>query len=189
MTYQQARCIAIIKRILGWIIFIPALLSTSISTISFIYQYCKNISQTDDTHELYLVFKDFIRVFLEMIRTYTSFLDYFWNNSPLPTLSTGWSSNNIFFIAIYILIFVGLALMSSGARMSRQLRHVREHIEDMAIVEQTKGDDGLSYQALMQKVKFPHHTILLQFFRLYILPAAIAAAVYFMMIYLQKMGF
>lgn len=189
MTYQQARCISIAKRILGWVIFIPASLSTAVSTINFIYQYCKNVSRVDETHELYLVFKDFIRAFLEMVRNYTTFLDGFWNNSPLPTLGTGWSSNNLLFIFIYFLIFVGFALMGSGARMSRQIRHVKEHLEDMAIVEQTKGEDGLSYQELMKKVSFPHHTILLQFFRLYVLPAAIAAAVYFMMIYLQKMAF
>lgn len=39
MTYQQAGRIAILKRILGWVVFIPALLSTLISVLGFIYQH------------------------------------------------------------------------------------------------------------------------------------------------------
>lgn len=39
MTYQQAGFIAIIKRIAGWILFIPALLSTCISLANYVYQY------------------------------------------------------------------------------------------------------------------------------------------------------
>ena len=36
MTYQRAGQIAIVKRIAGWIIFIPALLSTLISLMGFL---------------------------------------------------------------------------------------------------------------------------------------------------------
>ncbi|ETJ39991.1 hypothetical protein Q604_UNBC06116G0001, partial [human gut metagenome] len=35
MTYQQAGRIAVLKRILGWVIFIPALISTLISLLKF----------------------------------------------------------------------------------------------------------------------------------------------------------
>ncbi len=34
MTYQQAGRVAVIKRIAGWLVFIPALLSTLISIIN-----------------------------------------------------------------------------------------------------------------------------------------------------------
>ncbi len=39
MTYQQAGRIAVIKRILGWVIFIPAVLSTLISVLKFMYEH------------------------------------------------------------------------------------------------------------------------------------------------------
>lgn len=39
MTYQQAGRVAVIKRIAGWLVFIPALLSTLISIINFVYLY------------------------------------------------------------------------------------------------------------------------------------------------------
>ncbi|EHB1444463.1 hypothetical protein JYP59_004164, partial [Salmonella enterica subsp. enterica serovar Typhi] len=39
MTYQQAGRIAILKRVVGWVIFIPALLSTLISVLKFMYAH------------------------------------------------------------------------------------------------------------------------------------------------------
>ncbi len=47
----------------------------------------------------------------------------FWYNSPTPNFQ---GSLNIGFWLIFILIFVGLAMQSSGARMSRQSRFLRE---------------------------------------------------------------
>ena len=39
MTYQQAGRIAVIKRLAGWIIFIPAVISTLISVLKFMYEH------------------------------------------------------------------------------------------------------------------------------------------------------
>ena len=35
MTYQQAGRIAVLKRVMGWVIFIPAFISTLISVLKF----------------------------------------------------------------------------------------------------------------------------------------------------------
>lgn len=80
---------------------------------------------------------------------------------------------------IYILVFVGLALQASGARMSRQVKHVREGVEDQMVLEQARGDSGISRAQLEQRIVMPRHTILLQFFPLYILPVIIVVAGYF----------
>lgn len=39
MTYQQAGRIAVLKRVAGWVIFIPALISTLISVLKFMYDH------------------------------------------------------------------------------------------------------------------------------------------------------
>lgn len=39
MTYQQAGRIAVLKRILGWVVFIPAVISTLISVLKFMYEH------------------------------------------------------------------------------------------------------------------------------------------------------
>ncbi|CNF11612.1 YniB family protein [Yersinia bercovieri] len=173
MTYQQAGRVAVIKRIAGWLVFIPALLSTLISIINFAYQYSQNSTGIN------AVMLDFIHVMTDMIRFNTTFLDIFWFNSPVPDFDQGFSAANIMFFIIYMLIFVGLSLQASGARMSRQVRHIREGIEDQLILEQAKGSEGRSREQLEERIVLPHHTIFLQFFTLYILPLVIGVVAYF----------
>lgn len=173
MTYQQAGRVAVIKRIAGWLVFIPALLSTLISIINFAYAYSQKETGIN------AVMLDFIRVMTDMARFNTPVLDIFWFNSPVPNPDQGFSAANTMFFIIYMLIFVGLSLQASGARMSRQVRHIREGIEDQMILEKAKGSEGRSRQQLEAKIVLPHHTIFLQFFTLYILPLVIGVLGYF----------
>lgn len=71
------------------------------------------------------------------------------------------------FWVIFILIFVGLALQDSGARMSRQARFLREGVEDQLILEKAKGDEGLTREQIESRIVVPHHTISCSFFTLY----------------------
>ena len=121
---------------------------------------------------------DFVHVMIDMVRFNTPFLGFFWHNSPVPEFN---GQMNIGFWLIYILIFVGLALEASGARMARQARHIKEGVEDQMILEQTKGSEGRSRQQLEEKVRVPRHTIFLQIFPLYILPIVIAVVGYFVL--------
>ncbi|VDZ83548.1 Uncharacterised protein [Kluyvera intermedia] len=72
MTYQQAGRIAILKRIAGWIIFIPALISTLISLLKFMYEHSAKQPGID------AVMMDFVHVMVEMMRFNTPFLNVFW---------------------------------------------------------------------------------------------------------------
>jgi hypothetical protein len=175
MTYQQAGRLAVIKRLAGWIIFIPAVLSTLISLLKFIYQH------SEQNKGINAVMADFFHVIIDMVRFNTSFLNIFWYNSPQPVFAEHPLSGNLVFWFIYICVFIGLALQTSGARMSRQVRHVREGVEDQMVLERAKGDSGLNRGQLEQKIIMPRHTILLQFFPLYILPIILAVAGYFVL--------
>ncbi|MBV4366484.1 YniB family protein [Erwinia sp. BNK-24-b] len=172
MTYQQAGRVAVLKRIAGWIIFIPALVSTLISLMRFV-----EVSREKQAG-INAVMQDFSHVMIDMVRFNTGFLNFFWNNSPVPDFNQG---GNWLFWVVYILIFVGLALQASGARMWRQSRHLREGIEDQMILEKAKGEEGRSRQQLEEKIVVPRHTIFLQFFPLYVLPVLIAVAGYFVL--------
>lgn len=171
MTYQQAGRVALLKRIAGWIIFIPALISTVISLLGFMEK------SREQREGINAVMQDFAHVMIDMIRFNTGFLQAFWDNSPVPDFN---NSLNVLFWVIYWLIFVGLALQASGARMARQARYLREGIEDQMILENARGADGQSRQQLEEKIVVPRHTIFLQFFPLYILPLVIAVAGYFL---------
>ncbi|WP_345831387.1 YniB family protein [Erwinia sp. HDF1-3R] len=177
MTYQQAGRVAVLKRIAGWIVFIPALISTLISLMGFLEQ------SREKREGINAVMQDFSHVMIDMIRFNTGFLKSFWENSPVPDFNHG---SNVSFWVIYVLIFVGLALQASGARMWRQTRHLREGIEDQLILENARGTEGRTRQQLEEKIVVPRHTIFLQIFPLYILPIAVAVAGYFV---LKLLGF
>ena len=109
MTYQQAGRIAVLKRILGWVIFIPALISTLISLLKFMN------TRQENQEGINAVMLDFTHVMIDMMQANTTFLNVFWYNSPTPNFNGG---VNVMFWVIFILIFVGLALQDSGARLS-----------------------------------------------------------------------
>ncbi|MEK0168046.1 MULTISPECIES: YniB family protein [Enterobacteriaceae] len=170
MTYQQAGRIAVLKRVLGWVIFIPAVVSTLISVFKFMYDH------SEKQPGINAVMLDFAHVMIEMMRFNTPFLNVFWYNSPTPDFH---HKLNIGFWIIYALIFVGLALQASGARMSRQTRFLREGVEDQLILEKAKGADGLTREQIESRIVVPRHTIFLQIFPLYVLPVIVIIAGYF----------
>jgi len=177
MTYQQAGRIAVLKRVLGWVIFIPAVISTIISVLKFMYEH------SEKQPGINAVMLDFAHVMIEMMRFNTPFLNFFWYNSPLPDFR---QQANIGFWVIYILIFIGLALQASGARMSRQARFLRESVEDQIILENAKGAQGMSREEIESRIVVPRHTILVQVFPLYVLPIVIVVAGYF---FFKLLGF
>ena len=170
MTYQQAGRIAVLKRVAGWVIFIPTVVSTLISVLKFMYDHSEKQTGID------AVMLDFAHVMIDMIRVNTPFLNVFWYNSPVPDFK---NSLNILFWIIFALMFVGLALQASGARMSRQAKFIREGVEDQLILEKAKGTEGLSREQIESRIVVPHHTMFLQFFPLYIMPVIFIVVGYF----------
>ncbi len=71
MTYQQAGRIAILKKVVGWVIFIPALLSTLISVLKFMYAH------SEKQEGINAVMLDFTHVMIDMMRVNTPFLNVF----------------------------------------------------------------------------------------------------------------
>lgn len=177
MTYQQAGRIAVLKRIAGWVVFIPAVLSTCISLLKFMYDHSEKKPGID------AVMLDFAHVMIQMVRFNTPFLNVFWNNSPTPDFHHG---INIGFWIILALIFIGLALQASGARMSRQAKFLREGVQDQLLLEQAKGPEGLTKEQIDTRIVVPHHTIFLQIFPLYVLPVIVIVAGYF---FFKLLGF
>lgn len=71
MTYQQAGRIAVLKRLVGWVIFIPALISTLVSVLKFMYAH------SEKQEGINAVMLDFAHVMIDMMRVNTPFLTYF----------------------------------------------------------------------------------------------------------------
>ena len=148
--------------------FIPALLSTLISVLGFIYQHSEKEHQRGDAG---FCSRDGGHGAFN-----TPFLNLFWYNSPVPDVDKSlFSGANLMFIIIYILIFVGLALQASGLRRSSSSA---KGLENQMITEQAKGSEGHTRQQLEARITLPHHTIFCVL-PLYILPIVIAVIAWF----------
>ncbi|OKP05750.1 YniB family protein [Xenorhabdus eapokensis] len=173
MTYRQARYVAIVKRILGWIIFVPSLLSTFVSVINLAAW------QHGAKDGINAVLNDFFQMMTEVIKFNTPFLDFFWKHSPTPDRIAGITGENVSFLVIYILMFVGLAMSASGLRIYRQFKFIKERVEDQMIFEHAR-ESGITKEQLVAKIEFPRHSLFSQIFILYISPIIIGAIAYFL---------
>lgn len=172
MTYQQTSRLAVFKRIIGWLIFFPTCLSTSISLLNFMFTKSLKEQAAEGINS---VMFDFIHVMTDMVRFHTPFLSFFWQNAPVPDF---YSKGNIGFWIIYVLIFVGLALQSSGARMWRQTRRIKEAIDDQLLLERVKGKEGFTREQLEERIALPKNSVFRQFFPLYVLPIMVLTTGY-----------
>ncbi|MBD1229138.1 YniB family protein [Xenorhabdus griffiniae] len=179
MTYQQAGYIAIAKRILGWIIFVPSLLSTFVSVINLAAGQHGVKGDGIGGGGVNAVLNDFLQMMTEMIKFNTPFLDFFWKHSPTPERVAGMTGENISFFVIYMLMFVGLAMSASGLRMYRQFKFVKERIEDQMVFEHAQ-ESGITKEQLKAKIAFPSHSLFSQIFILYISPIIIGVIAYFL---------
>ncbi|PHM67087.1 membrane protein [Xenorhabdus stockiae] len=173
MTYSQARYVAITKRLLGWVIFIPAFLSTLVSVVNLVWLHGVKGDGIN------AVLNDFLKMMADVIKFNTPFLDFFWRHSPIPDYMAVITGANVSFLVIYFLMFVGLAMSASGLRIYRQFKFIREQIEDHVILEKAKESD-VTKEQLEAKVEFPRHSLFSQIFTLYISPIIIGAIAYFL---------
>ncbi|PHM63831.1 YniB family protein [Xenorhabdus ishibashii] len=184
MTYQQARYVAIAKRILGWIIFVPSLLSTFVSVINLAAWRHGVKGDGIGGGGVNAVLNDFLQMLTEMIKFNTPFLDFFWKNSPTPDRIAGITGENVSFLVIYILMFVGLAMSASGLRIYRQFKFIKERIEDQMLFEHAQKS-GITKEQLVAKIEFPRHSLFSQVFILYISPIVIGTIAYFLFRFLE----
>ncbi|AWH87211.1 YniB family protein [Limnobaculum parvum] len=164
MTHQQASTVALIKRIAGIVIFIPAFISTIISVLKYLVVPKANMQEMTAT------IMDFLQVIIKIVRQYTSFVEYFWANSPVPNISNWFASGSVWFIVIFLLMFVGLALQASGARLAKRVYNVKEAVRERAILEAMNGDEARSFAELEKLISIPNTSIFAQYGQLYVSP-------------------
>ncbi|WKX27826.1 YniB family protein [Tatumella ptyseos] len=175
MTLVQARNGAILKKCIGWIIFIIGTLSTAISLLNYLS------SQREKLASINAVLSDFTRVIVDMVRFNTHFLDLFWQHSPVPDF--GHSANVLFWI-FFILLFFGMALNAAGSRQWRQYRYVTEQLEDYRVIENALGEQEKS-PLDNQKIQLTNQSPFRQYYLLYILPIIVVVIGYILLHWLS----
>lgn len=115
MDYQQALNTSKRKRILGLVLGVLALISIFVSLLKFFYL------RMNSGTELGAVLSEPYRNLIFTLYDHTAFLNIFWEYSPVPDLVNVLVVENLSFLVIYMLFFVGLALEASGDKVMSSL--------------------------------------------------------------------
>lgn len=168
MNYQQALKKSRLKRIFGFIIFLIGIVSSIISILKMLY-----FNSDDGTvigGALSKIFKNLISLIYEN----TQFLNIFWQNCPSPNLNQLNTQDNIYFLLLYVLIFIGLALYSSGKKLAIRINDINIIIENQLIQESIRNGVVRTRQELENNTNINDSSAFSQVHQLYIAPLAIA---------------
>ncbi len=172
MNITDAKKEIIIKRIIGALIGITGLISTIISLLKMLYFRIDVGTPLGG-----VIAKPFKLLIGWGYKNTQPFLSWFWHNSPVPDHLNLATSENAYFICIYILIFVGIALFTSGNKLARRLGKIREKIEDQIIEESMKGKNQRSFKQIESETEIPKTSIFSQFHQLYLAPIIVGLIV------------
>ena len=170
MNFKEARKKVVTKRIIGAAIAVPTIISTAVSFLKMLY------FRLDDGSQMGSAIARPFKQLVYWVYENTQFLGVFWRQSPTPNQMELSDPQNIYFMAIYILFFIGLAFIASGNKLSRRLFKINQKIEDQLIEESIKGSGGRSRLQIEESTQVPSSTIFSQLHQLYIAPVVTAVA-------------
>lgn len=168
MNFKEAKSRAFNKKLLGLAIVVPAIVSTIISSFKMIY------FRLDDGSQLGGVIARPFKQLISLVYENTQLLNLFWRNSPIPNHMDFSEPDNVYFITIYMLFFVGLAFYASGKKLSIRLTKINEKIENQIIEESIKGSAARSREEIEGSTEIPSSSIFKQLHQLYVAPIVTA---------------
>lgn len=164
MNYKEAKNTALVRKLAGLSIALPAILSSVISLLKMIYFRISDGSQLGE-----MIARPF-RMLVSFVYENTRFLNFFWENSPTPDIKHLLVIENYMFLTIYVAIFVGFAFYASGSKLSARLREINEKIENQMIQESIKGERARTREEIESSTNIPTPNIFTQFHTLYLAP-------------------
>ncbi len=174
MTYQDAKKKIYAKWLIGLAILVVASISTAVSALKMFY------FDLDDGDAVSHAMSQPIKRLVELIYQHTHFVEYFWMYSPLPTPKALLTSQNGFFLAGYVLIFVAAALIGSAKSLSIRLAEIDRYVEDEIIRASVSNGQGRQKDEIQRAVPVLESGYFSEFHKLYIAPilGAIIVAVF-----------
>ncbi|MBC3375939.1 hypothetical protein HU762_18480 [Pseudomonas sp. SWRI92] len=164
MNIRDAQRKASLKMLLGAGIAILSLISTVISTLLMFS------SKLDDGSAIGSAIAYQLKRFAYFCYEHTGGLHWLWDLAPIPDPYWLTSPSNFWFIAVYLGIFVGSALFSSGAASKARIRRINREIEDQLIKESIAGTRSRTRAQIEQSVDIPGSSIWKQWHELYLAP-------------------
>jgi hypothetical protein len=163
-TYKQAKSKVFRNWIIGIVIVVPASLSTIISALKMFY------FSLDGVDPLSHALAQPIKRLVELIYQNTRFLEYFWMYSPLPSPKVLLTSQNVYFLIGYLMIFVGMAFIASARSFSARLSMIDKQIEDEMIKASVMGNRVRRQQEIQDSIPIDKPNSVAQFHTLYLAP-------------------
>ena len=168
MNYIQALRKSRLKRFIGLIISIIGVISSIISILKMLYFNFDNGTAIEG------VFAKIFQKSIYFIYENTQFLNIFWENCPTPNFNKLNVQDNMYFILLYALIFIGLALYSSGKKLSIRLDEINIIIENQLIHSAISSSEVKRTREEMQNnTNISNSSIFSQLHQLYIAPLII----------------
>ncbi|GGZ03992.1 MULTISPECIES: YniB family protein [Shewanella] len=168
MNFHEAKSKALFKKIVGVVMALPAIISTVISVLKMLYFRLDD--GTAFGGAIAMPFKQLVQLIYEN----THILNIFWQHSPTPDLADLTNIQNLYFFAVYVLFFVGLAYFASGGKLSHRLKKISQKIEDQLIEESIKVAGGRNRQQIEESIEVSSSTIFSQLHQLYVAPVVTA---------------
>lgn len=128
MNYKQAKKKVFIMLWLSVLICVPSLISTLISILKMF------ALRLDDGSAIGYAVSDPFRKIVYSIYERSRFLDFFWNNSPVPNPLNFYDEQSIKFIGIYVVFFIGWVIFNSGKKLRSRLKQIDEEIENQMLM-------------------------------------------------------
>lgn len=153
------------KLAVGIVIAIFAGLSTIVSLLKMLY------FRLDDGSNIGGILARPFKQFVEWAYQHThQHLGWFWEHSSTPDIKDIFNIENGYFGANYLMIFVGVALVSSALSHRKRLQEIRRKIDDQLIEESIRGESARSREQIERDIEIPSSSFFAQFHQLYIAP-------------------
>jgi len=168
VNFKEAKSKAFNKKLLGAAIAVPSIISTAISFLKMVYFRLDHGSQLGG-----MIARPFKQLVSRVFEN-TQFLNIFWGNSPTPNHMDLPDPNNIYFIIIYIMVFVGFAFYASGKKLGARLAKINKKIENQVIEESIRGSAARTREDIERATEIPSSSIFKQLHQLYVAPVVTA---------------
>lgn len=130
----------------GALMFTGAVISTVFSTLQMLKW------RLDDYTAMATTINRPIKNFMYWLYENTRPLDWFWNNSPVPDFVRLNSAQHWKYLLIYLLIFIGAALFTSGRALMRKVEAVEPQIEAQLNIPAAEGATVMTRQQLEDSI-------------------------------------
>ncbi|WP_417781759.1 YniB family protein [Stutzerimonas xanthomarina] len=165
MNFRQAKKKARLLKICGAAIGLPALVVTFISVLKLFYY------SLDDGTALGGMVAQPLQRLVEFIYHQPLFPKWLWEYCPTPNPYALSDPNNLKFLVVYITIFIGAAVVSSGNALSRRLTRISQEIEDELLRQSLRGQsERRSREEMESTAEISSSSVFSQVHQLYLAP-------------------